>query len=37
MNQAMSSVSSGFLANWALNVRASGRAPGKCACGFVVA
>ena len=37
MNQAMSSVSSGFLANWALNVRASGRAPGKCACGFAVA
>jgi len=37
MNQAMSNASSGFLANWALNVRASGRTPGKCACGFVVA
>ena len=26
-----------FLTTWGTNIRASGRAPGKCACGFVIA
>jgi anion transporter len=37
MSQAMPTADVGFVANWAANIRESGRSPGKCFAGFVTA
>jgi solute carrier family 13 (sodium-dependent dicarboxylate transporter), member 2/3/5 len=36
MSQEARAIKTSFLTNWGTNIRDSGRAPGKCACGFVI-